>query len=138
MSQEFRIGVYNGDLRLGYGSVVYPEDSEITVNGRVIAEGDVKFEGSLKALSLRVRDGDIRVNGNLEVEYRIEVRNGSLRVSGDVKAEEIVVEKELKVGGKVEAQEVEVGGVLRANTVIAEEVSVGGSVKVEELHMIQS
>jgi len=100
----------------------------ITIAGAIHCEGDCTFDCSVSALSLRGRDGEIIVNGDLLINKSVRVTaDGSLRVEGNLSAMEIEVDKELYVGRNLTAEKVDVGGKLGVGgDAKAEDIDVGG------------
>ncbi|MEM4229281.1 MAG: hypothetical protein QXZ66_05945 [Thermoproteota archaeon] len=97
------------------------EDLFIGRNSTVIVKGDVEFEGdcnilsSLHAYSLRLENGGrINVQGDLIVEKTVELENGELLVSGRLEAEEVDVGKVVRVGKGLKFLKISVGGVLES------------------------
>jgi cytoskeletal protein CcmA (bactofilin family) len=118
-----------GDLHVAENSTVKAKDKRfITIAGAIHCEGDCTFDCSVSALSLRGRDGEIIVNGDLLINKSVRVTaDGSLRVEGNLSAMEIEVDKELYVGRNLTAEKVDVGGKLGVGgDAKAEDIDVGG------------
>jgi cytoskeletal protein CcmA (bactofilin family) len=102
------------------------EAATLTVRGDIACYGDAQFLGSVKCNDFEGNNGLIRVSGSLYCED-LEIKHDSeLEVDADIHASDVDVDRMLKVGGTIEAQDIEVGGKFETRSVRAISVSVGG------------
>ncbi|MGB9717971.1 MAG: hypothetical protein ACPL4E_05955, partial [Thermoproteota archaeon] len=128
------IGVSEEDLFVGEHSTIKAKTGEaIIVKGNVEFEGDCNILSSLHAHSLSLENGGkINVQGDLIVERYVSLEDGELRVSGRLEAEDVDVGKVVKVGNGLKCRSIGVGGVLESGgDVDAENISVGGTMSVQ-------
>src|SRR5487761_550051 len=76
--------------------------------------------------TFRSDEGSITISGSIQCEDLEITRNAELEVSKDVHAEEVEVDRILRVGGTIEAHDIEVGGKFETTNVRAVSVIVGG------------
>ncbi|MCX8183749.1 MAG: hypothetical protein N3F08_04960 [Crenarchaeota archaeon] len=127
------IDVVEEDLFIGRNSTIKAKTGEI-----IVVKGDVEFEGdcnilsSLHAKSLSLENrGRINVHGDLIVEKFISLEDGELTVSGRLEAEDVDVGKIVRVGKGLKCLDISVGGVLESEgDVDAESISIGGEASV--------
>ncbi|HDO41394.1 MAG TPA: hypothetical protein ENH03_00640, partial [Candidatus Bathyarchaeota archaeon] len=116
-----------GDLHVSKNATVKAKDSQIMVSGAIRCEGDCTFDCSVSALSLRGRNCEIAVTGDLSIERSIIVDDGSLNVDGSLTAREVEVDRKLNVGRDLTANNIRVGRTLKiGGNTKAENVNVGG------------
>lgn len=128
------IDVLEEDLFAGRGSTIKAKTGEtVIVKGIVEFEGDCNILSSLHASSLRLENGGkINVKGDLIVEKSVNLENGELSVSGRLEAQDVDVGKVVKVGKGLKCLKIGVGGVLESmGDVEAEKIGVGGKVSVQ-------
>jgi len=128
------IDVVEEDLFVGAHSTIKAKTGEaIIVKGNVEFEGDCNILSSLHAYSLNLENGgNINVQGDLIVERAVRLEDGELRVSGRLEAEDVDVGKVVKVGNGLKCKSISVGGVLESGgDVDAENISVGGTMSVQ-------
>lgn len=102
------------------------EGASLIVNGDITCVGRVDFTGNVQCNDFEGKDDSISIDGSLRCrDLRIE-RNADLFVTKDVLAFDVEVDKELRVGGKIEARDIEVGGKFETKDVKSDSVSVGG------------
>jgi predicted acyltransferase (DUF342 family) len=122
------------NLFVGRHSTIKAKTGEtIFVKGDVEFEGDCNVLSSLHANNFNLKnEGRIRVNGNLTVEKSIRFEDGELVVSGRLEAEDVDVGKMVKVDKGLKCRNIGVGGILEVGEdVDAENISVGGTVSVQ-------
>ena len=116
-----------GSLELRDGAEVKSPTGVLVVERDVVCEGDVVIKASLKTRRLRAEDGEVVIEGDLEVSRYIRVKDGSLRVEGALKAPEVDVDKRLEVGKDCIVDDLSVGGTVRIyGNYKGKEVNVGG------------
>src|SRR6266702_2116853 len=127
-----KLGQVEGDLRVGQGARIEPEDKVIHVTGRVSCDGDAEFHGSLSCSEFSARHGKIRIEGDLIAKSEVKVDDGQLAIDGSLEAATVTVDKALRIGGNARADDFDVGGVLEVRgTISGKKVDVGGSFKVQ-------
>ena len=115
--------------------------STLVVRGDVLCDGGVDFVGDVKCDDFEGMDGSITISGSLQCDDLEIKRDAEIEVSKDVHAQDAEVDKILRVGGRIEAHEIEVGGKFETTDVKAVSVSVGGvfeargEVDVEEIEV---
>ncbi len=128
------IDVVEEDLFVGKQSTIKAKTGElIVVKGNVEFEGDCNILSSLHAYSLSLENGGkINVQGDLIVEKSIRLEGGELRVSGRLEAEDVDVGKVVKAGKGLKCRSIGVGGFLESGGDLdAENISVGGTISVQ-------
>lgn len=128
------IGIVEEDLFIGRNSTIKAKTGEtVVVKGDVEFEGDCNILSSLHAYSLRLENGGrINVEGDLIVEKSVKLEDGELLVSGRLEAEDVDVGKVVRVGRGLKCLEISVGGVLESGgDVDSEKIGVGGKVSVQ-------
>ena len=118
--ETVRLGRVEGDLKVGHNATIGAEsDGRLVVTGTVVFDGGATVDCSLECGSIEVRatrhtGGTIKVNGDLLVTAMADVADS------------------LEVSGIASAQEFDVGGHLKANSVNAKRMRVGGHLKVKD------
>ncbi|MEM2088530.1 MAG: hypothetical protein QXO47_00470 [Thermoproteota archaeon] len=128
------IDVLEEDLLVGSNSTIKAKTGEtVIVKGIVEFEGNCNILSSLHAYGLRLENrGRINVEGDLIVEKSVKLEDGELLVSGRLEAEEVDVGKVVRVGRGLKCLEISVGGVLESGgDVDSEKIGVGGKVSVQ-------
>ncbi|MEM2931061.1 MAG: hypothetical protein QW797_09425 [Thermoproteota archaeon] len=132
--QTVEIDIMEEDLFVGRNSTIKAKTGEkIIVKGNVEFEGDCNILSSLHAHSLSLeKKGKINVQGDLIVEKSVNLEDGELLVSGRLEAEDVDVGKMVRVGRGLKCLKISVGGVLESGgDVDAEKIGVGGTVSVQ-------
>ena len=79
------LGMVEGDLRVEDAIVkTDSSDSMVHVKGSTICVGDCSFNCGLRTKLLEIRDGELVVEGDLEVERVARARTGALLVRGSL------------------------------------------------------
>lgn len=128
------IDIVEEDLSVGRHSTIKAKTGEaIVVKGDVEFEGDCNILSSLHANSLSLENGGkINVQGDLIVEKSVSVEDGELVVSGKLEAEDVDVGKVVRAGKGLKCRNIGVGGFLESGgDVNAENISVGGKISVQ-------
>ncbi|MGQ9596099.1 MAG: hypothetical protein ACUVQY_08295 [Thermoproteota archaeon] len=128
------IDVIEEDLFVGRHSTVKAKTGEtIIAKGNVEFEGDCNILSSLHANSLSLENGGrINVQGDLIVEKSVSLKDGELLVSGRLEAEDLDVGKVVRAGKGLKCRNVSVGGAFESGgDVDAEKIGVGGKVSVQ-------
>ncbi|MCK4497946.1 hypothetical protein KAU25_01975 [Candidatus Bathyarchaeota archaeon] len=123
------LSTVEGDLEVGRRAVVQGEGSppKISVSGTVYTEDDCLFECGLSAENLD-GEGDLTIEGDLEIRNRVSLDDGRLDVQGNMKAQRVDVGKSLRTKGDLEANYVDVGGKLDVGgETTAKKIDVGGA-----------
>jgi cytoskeletal protein CcmA (bactofilin family) len=137
------LSAVNEDLEIEDDAIIRctGDGANLVVNGDIECRGRVGFTGNVQCEDFEGRDDSISIEGSLRCrELRIE-HNADLSVAKDIQAYEVEVDNSLRVGGKIEAREIEVGGRFETKDVKADSVSVGGvfdahgDVDVEEIEV---
>src|SRR6266699_2308153 len=132
-----KLGIVEGNLRVGEAARIDPEDKVIQVTGRVSCDGDAEFHGSLSCAEFSARHGKIRIEGDLNTKGEVKVDDGQLAVDGSLEATTVTVDKALRIGGNARADDFDVGGVLEVRGTISgkkvDEGDVGGTVDIAGL-----
>jgi cytoskeletal protein CcmA (bactofilin family) len=117
------------------------EGANLIVEGDIECDGRVNFSGNVQCNDFEGRDDSISIDGSLRCQDLTIEHNADLSVSKDIYANDVEVDNTLRVGGKIEAREIEVGGKFETRDVKADSVSVGGvfdahgNVNVEEIEV---
>ena len=124
-----------GELKVGKGARLESTGDKIIVNGGVNFDGDARVDCDFECDSLKVgqsarRGGTLRVKGSLIAHHNIEVSR-ALDVETELRAEEIDVGGTIKAGSII-CKSMKVGGTLRVGTTLesSESVEVGWQVKI--------
>jgi predicted acyltransferase (DUF342 family) len=128
------IDVLEEDLFVGAYSTIKAKTGEaIIVKGNVEFERDCNILSSLRAYSISLENGGkINVQGDLIVEKSVRLEDGELLVSGRLEAEDVDVGKLVKAGNGLKCRSISVGGGLESGgDVDAENISVGGTMSVQ-------
>jgi cytoskeletal protein CcmA (bactofilin family) len=137
------LSVVEGDLVIGRQATVKGKNMppKVTVLGVVKCSEGAVFQCSLSAESFE-GEGDIVIQGDLEVKDRIRMDIGHLSITGKVKAKKIDVDSDLTVGGNLEvkdytrAQDIDVGGSFSAlGEVDAKKIKVRSSAIIKGGHV---
>ena len=120
-----------GDLRVEDATLSSDSsDNTIYVTGSTFCSGDCTFNCNLKTESLEGQDGDIIVEGNLEVGHLIRIRDGKLRCGTNLSAERVDVDKRVDVSGNVNLKSMDVDGSVNIEGDIqSTSINVGGGFK---------
>jgi cytoskeletal protein CcmA (bactofilin family) len=102
------------------------EGSTLVVNGDIECVGRASFNGSVKCQDFEGNHGFIKIDGSLECTDLEIKHDAELEVSNDIRAEDVEVDRVLRVGQTIVAREIEVGGTFETTNVKADSVSVGG------------
>ena len=130
--QVKKLGVVDGNLRIGKEATLIAEDGTIVVNGSINSKGSFVCEGNLEARSLKVKSGSAEIYGNLTIE-QIATVDKKLDVSGSFVCPEVSVGGTLIVESTTKIGSASVGGTAKfAGNTSIESLRVGGTLKISE------
>jgi predicted acyltransferase (DUF342 family) len=134
------LDIVDADLVVGKNAIIKGTGTppKVKVLGTVYCEGGgifehthTIFECDLTARRLEAEQ-DVTINGNLDIEDKVEVEDGRLEVYGKMAAKLVDVGKALFVSKDLTSKEIDIGGSLKVDgTVTAEGIDVGGSFKAQ-------
>ena len=126
---RIRAGTIPGDLVVERGATVDAEGpAGVNVSGNAEFRGNAVVNGPFQCARLALRDGSVRVSGNLAVGGDIEGRKSKLDVAGNLVARHVDVDRELTVRGTARGSAFEVGGFFHGGSgVEADSVQVGAT-----------
>ncbi|MBN1331029.1 MAG: hypothetical protein JXA54_16270 [Candidatus Heimdallarchaeota archaeon] len=103
-----KLSEVEGDLLLGKGAVIIAQNKTIIINGRIRNKGGFKCKGNLEVRSIRSDKGSVKIFGDLIVNKEVDV-DRSLIVKGRVVAEEIKAGLIVKVDKGITSDSVKSG-----------------------------
>lgn len=126
-----RLGVVEGDLHAGK-RVRIDVDGRLVVMGRARFDGDAEVLGDMECRGLEGDGGEVSFEGALNVTGPIRVHDGAVEVKGRLTAEDIDVDRALRLRADATARRVEVGGLLESGPSLdATRVEVGGKFRAD-------
>ncbi len=137
------LSIINEDLEIEDDATIRctGEGANLIVDGDIECRGRVSFTGNVQCDDFEGRDDSISIDGSLHCEELTIEHNAGLSVGKDIHAHGVEVDNSLRVGGRIQAREIEVGGKFETKDVKADSVSVGGvfdahgDVDVEEIEV---